>query len=69
MVRDYWTHFQKKKNEIVDCDDVEAIVAFKHDVSDEFLSRDFGYYKPKTKPILMGMVTRHITGEDTWLAN
>lgn len=58
----------KKKNEIVDCNDVEATTTFKHDTDDESLFRDFGHFKPKTMPDLMEMMTRFCAGEDTRLA-
>jgi hypothetical protein len=54
MVCDYYTRLLKKKNEIVDCDDTEAIVVFKNGVSDEFLTRDFREYKPKNHAGLDG---------------
>lgn len=34
-VRKFWNRFLTKKNQIVDCPDAEAIVAFKHNISDE----------------------------------
>lgn len=58
----------EEKNQIVDCDDSEAITVFKHGVSDEFLSIDFGYFKPKTMSALMEMVTWFCSREESLLA-
>lgn len=58
----------EKKNEIVDCNDVEATATFKHDSNDEFLSWDFCHFKAKIMLDLMEMMTRFCAGEDTWLA-
>ena len=63
----YWTWFLKKKNEIIMCNNDEAIAVFKHSSNEEFLARDLSHYKPKTMPVLE-MVTRFCFGEDTWLA-
>lgn len=60
--------FLKKKIDIVNCDDAEPIVEFKLVVFDEFLSRDFGYFKPKTMLTLMEMATRFYSSKDAWLA-
>ena len=37
--RKFWTRFLTKKNQIVDCPDAEALVAFKHNIRDEWLAR------------------------------
>lgn len=67
-VRAFWTPILKKKNKIIDCDNVEAIVAFKHDLKDEHLTRDLRKTKPKTMAALMNMVTNFCFGEDVWHA-
>src|SRR3954471_5269194 len=33
--RQFWTRFLRKKNQIVDCPDAEALAAFKHNIRDE----------------------------------
>lgn len=63
----YWTCFPKRKNEIIDCNDAEAIAAFRHGADDEFLSHDFSHFKPKTMLELMEMMTRFCACEDAWL--
>lgn len=40
--RQFWTRFLTKKNQIVDCPDVEALAAFKHNIHDEWLARHLG---------------------------
>ena len=40
--------FFTKKNQIVDCLDVEALPAFKHSIRDEWLARHLGQEKPRT---------------------
>ena len=57
----------EEKNDIADCDDVEAIAPFKFGASHKFHSRDFGYFKPKTMPSLMDMLSKLFFGEDLWL--
>src|SRR3954463_10588797 len=37
-VRELWTRFLLKKNQIVECTDAEALAAFKHGVRDEWLA-------------------------------
>ena len=57
-----------KKNQIVDCPDAEALVAFKHSVRDEWLARHLGQEKPRTMAALTSLMTRFCAGEDSWLA-
>ena len=57
-----------KKNHIVDCPDAEAIAAFKHNISDEWLARELGQEKPRTMAALTQLMTQFCVGEDNWLA-
>ena len=66
--RKFWTRFLIKKNQIVDCPDVEALAAFKHNISDEWLARHLGQEKPKSMAALTTLMTRFCAGEDSWLA-
>ena len=68
MARQFWTQFLKKKNQIVDCPDAEALAAFKHNIRDEWLTRHLGQEKPKTMAALTSLMTRFCVGEDSWLA-
>src|SRR3954468_10619710 len=61
--------FHTKKNQIVDCQDDEALAAFKHSVRDEWLARHLGQEKPKTMAALTSLMTRFCAGEDSWLAH
>ena len=65
--RQFWTRFLTKKNQIVDCLDVEALAAFKHNIRDEWLARHLGQEKPKSMAALMTLMTRFCAGEDSWL--
>jgi len=67
-VRKFWTLFLKKKNEIVDCSDAEAFVAFRNNINDEWLPRDCGHYKMKTMAALIVMMNKFCNGEDNSLA-
>ena len=64
----FWTRFLTKNNQIVDCPDAEALVAFKHNIRDEWLARHLGQEKPKSMVALMTLMTRFCAGEDSWLA-
>lgn len=44
----FWTPFLKRKNEIVDCSDAEALAAFRKNINHEWLSREFSHYKSRT---------------------
>ena len=66
--RQFWTRFLTKKNQIVDCLDVEALAAFKHNIRDEWLARHLGQEKPKSMAALTTLMTRFCVGEDSWLA-
>ena len=66
--RQFWTRFLTKKNQIVDCLDVEALAAFKHNIQDEWLARHLGQEKPKSMAALTMLMTRFCAGEDSWLA-
>ena len=66
--RKLWTRFLIIKNQIVDCLDAEALVAFKHSVRDEWLARHLGQEKPKSMAALTALMTRLCAGEDSWLA-
>ena len=66
--RQFWTRFLTKKNQIVDCPDAEALVAFKHNIRDEWLARHLGQEKPKSMAALTTLMTRFCAGEDRWLA-
>ena len=57
-----------KKNQIVDCPDVEAIASFRHNIRDEWLARQLGQDKPRTMSALTSLMTRFCAGEDNWLA-
>ena len=67
--RTLWNMFLTKKNQIVDCSDVEALAAFKHSVRDEWLARHLGQEKPRTMAALTSLMTRFCAGEDSWLAD
>lgn len=67
--RKFWTRFLTKKNQIVDCPDVEALAAFKHNIRDEWLARHLGQEKPKSMAALTMLMTRFCAGEDSWLAH
>ena len=60
--------FLVKKNQIVDCPDVEALAAFKHSVRDEWLARHLGQEGPRSMTALTALMTRFCAGEDSWLA-
>ena len=62
--RKLWNMFLTKKNQIVDCPDAEALVAFKHSVRDEWLARHLGQEKPRTMAALTSLMTRFCAGED-----
>ena len=64
----FWNRFLTKKNQIVDCPDTEALVAFKQSIRDEWLARHLGQEKPRTMAALTSLMTRFCTGEDSWLA-
>ena len=66
--RQFWTRFLTKKNQIVDCPDVEALAAFKHNIRYEWLARHLGQEKPKSMAALTTFMTRFCAGEDSWLA-
>lgn len=66
--RKFWNRFLTKKNQIVDCLDVEALATFKHNVRDEWLARHLGQEKPRTMAALTSLMTRFCAGEDSWLA-
>ena len=66
--RQFWTRFLTKKNQIVDCPDVVALAAFKHNICDEWLARHLGQEKPKSMAALTSLMTRFCAGEDSWLA-
>ena len=66
--RQFWTRFLTKKNQIVDCPDVEALAAFKHNIRDEWLARHLGQEKTKSMAALTSLMTRFCAGEDSWLA-
>ena len=67
-VRQFWTRFLTKKNQIVDCPDTEALAAFKHNIRDEWLARHLGQEKLKSMAALTTLMTRFCAGEDSWLA-
>ena len=67
-VRQFWTRFLTKKNQIVDCPDAEALAAFRHNIRDEWLARHLGQEKPKSMAALTTLMTRFCAGEDSWLA-
>ena len=67
-VRQFWTRFLTKKNQIVDCRDAEALAAFKNNIRDEWLPRHLGQEKPKSMAALTTLMTRFCAGEDNWLA-
>lgn len=56
--RQFWNRFLTKKNQIIDYPDVEAIVAFKHNIRDEWLARQLGQDKPRTMAALTSLMTR-----------
>ena len=64
----FWTRFLTKKNQIVDCPDVEALAYFKHNIHDEWLARHLDQEKPKSMAALTTIMTRFCAGEDSWLA-
>src|SRR3954467_10834653 len=66
--RQFWNRFLTKKNQIVDCPDIEALAAFRHNVRDEWLARHLGQEKPRTMAALTSLMTRFCAGEDSWLA-
>ena len=66
--RKFWTRFLTKKNQIVDCPDAEALVAFKHNIRDEWLAPHLGKEKPKSMAALTTLMTRFCAGEDSCLA-
>ena len=68
-VRELWTRFLVKKNQIVDCPNAEALAAFKHSVRDEWLARHLGQEGPKSMTALTALMTRFCVGEDNWLAH
>ena len=53
-----WKRFLIKKNQIMDCPDIEALAAFKHSVRDEWLARHLGQEKSKTMAALTALMTR-----------
>ena len=67
-VRQFWTRFLTKKNQIVDCPDAEALAAFKHNIRDEWLARHLGQENTKSMAALTILMTRFCAGEDNWLA-
>ena len=66
--RKFWTRFLTKKNQIVDCPDTEALGAFMHIISSEWLARHLAQEKPKSMLALTALMTRFCAGEDSWLA-
>ena len=66
--RKLWNRFLTKKNQIVDCPDVEVLATFKHSVRYEWLARHLGQEKPRTMAALTSLMTRFCAGEDSWLA-
>ena len=62
--RKLWNRFHIKKNQIVDCLDVEALAAFKHSIRDEWLARHLGQEKPRTMAALTSLMTRFCAGKD-----
>ena len=66
--RQFWTRFLTKKNQIIDCPDVEALAAFKDNIRDEWLARHLGQEKPKSMVAFTMLMTRFCAGEDSWLA-
>ena len=66
--RKFWTRFLTKKNQIIDCPDAEALVAFKHSIRDEWLARHLGQEKPKSMAALTTLMTRFFAGKDSWLS-
>ena len=64
----FWTRFLPKKNQIVDCPDVEALAAFKHNIHDEWLARHLGQENPKSMAALTTLMTCFCAGEDSCLA-
>jgi hypothetical protein len=63
--RKFWNSFLTKKNQIVDCPDAEAVASFKHNIRDEWLSRQFGQDKPKTMAALTSLMTCFCAGDDS----
>ena len=63
--RQFWTRFLTKKNQIVDCPDVEALEAFKHNIRDKWLARHLGQEKPKSMAALKTLMTRFCAEEDS----
>ena len=66
--RELWTRLLVKKNQIVDCPDVEALVAVRHSVQDEWLARHLVQEGPKSMTAITALMTRFCMGEDSWLA-
>ena len=66
--RQFWTWFLTKKNQIVDCPDADALMAFKHNIRDEWLARHLGHEKLKSMAALTTLMSRFCAGEDSWLA-
>ena len=62
--RKLWNRFLTKKNQIVDCPDAKALVAFKHSVRDEWLARHLGQEKPRTMPTLTSLMPAFV-----WVRN
>src|SRR4051812_32739573 len=66
--RKFWTRFLTKKNQIIDCQDAEALATFKNSIRDEWLARHLGQEKPKSMAALTALMTRFCAREDNWLA-
>ena len=54
--RELWTRFLVKKNQIIDCPDIEALAAFRHSVRDEWLARHLGQEGPKSMATLTALM-------------
>lgn len=58
----------KKKNNISNVGDAEAIVTFRNGCRDEFLTRDLGRTTIETMGDLMAIANEHASGEEAWIA-
>ena len=68
-VRQFWARFLLTKNNILDCTDQEALVAFDLNVHDERARREFFRRRPRMFAELSDPVTNYCTIEDARLAN
>ena len=66
--RKFWTRSLTKKNQTINCPDVEALATLKHNIRDEWLARHLGQEKLKSMAALTTLMTRFCAGEDSWLA-